>query len=85
MNYGQYDSRRPCETRLRDYLNETARKGEMEYFYRWVIGADLFGIMPNEIKNELTKYAKQTELGLRQQELCIPMQTVRLSMQADRW
>jgi hypothetical protein len=62
MNYGQYDSRRPSETRLRDYLNETAGKGEMEYFYGSVVGADLFGIVPNEIKNELINYAKQNDL-----------------------
>jgi hypothetical protein len=63
MNYGQYDSRRPNETRLRDYLNETAGKGEMEYFYGSVVGADLFGIMPNEIENELINYTKQNDLA----------------------
>jgi hypothetical protein len=62
MNYGRYDSRRPNETRLRDYLNETAGKGEMAYFYGSVVGADLFGIMTNEIKNELINYAKQNDL-----------------------
>ncbi|MGD9280295.1 MAG: hypothetical protein PVF60_05360 [Desulfobacterales bacterium] len=63
MNYGQYDSRRPNETRLRDYRNETAGKGEMEYFYGSVVGADLFGTMPNEIKNELINYLKQSDLA----------------------
>jgi hypothetical protein len=62
MNYGRYDSRRPNETRLRDYLNETVGKGEMEYFYGSVVGADLFGIVPNEIKNELINYANQNDL-----------------------
>lgn len=62
MNYGRYDSRRPDETRLTDYLNETAGKGEMEYFYGSVVGADLFGTMPDEIKNELINYIKQKDL-----------------------
>lgn len=63
MNYGRYDSRRPGETRFNDYLNETAGKGEMEYFYSSVVGADLFGIMPDEIKNELRNYADQNDLA----------------------
>lgn len=62
MNYGRYDSRRPDETRFSDYLNETAGIGEMEYFYGSVVGADLFGIMPNEIKTELINYADQNDL-----------------------
>jgi hypothetical protein len=65
MNYGQYDSRRPDETRLSDYLNETAGKGEMEYFYGSVVGADLFGIMPDEIEKELIRYAEENDLPTR--------------------
>jgi hypothetical protein len=35
----------------------------MEYFYGSVVGADLFGTMPNEIKNELINYLKQSDLA----------------------
>jgi hypothetical protein len=63
MDYGAYDSRRPGETRLRDYMNETAGMGELEYFYSTVVGADLFGVMPAEIKTELLQYAEDQNLA----------------------
>lgn len=56
MDYGMYSAERPERTRLRDYLNPGAGGGEMEYFYSTVVGADLFGVMPEEIKAELVAF-----------------------------
>lgn len=69
MNYGAYRSAEPYKTDLSDFMNTNAGMGEMGYFYYSVIGADLYGVMPNEIRNELIEYARQTDavsrLGLQ--------------------
>ncbi len=69
MNYGFYNQKEPDKTRLNDYQNENIAMGELEYFYYSVVGADLFGIMPAEIKAELTAYTAEKqlvkELGLK--------------------
>lgn len=69
MNYGAYKSSEPNKTTLSDFMNTNAGMGEMGYFYYSVIGADLYGVMPNEIRNELIEYARQTNavsrLGLQ--------------------
>lgn len=69
MNYGQYKKNRADKTRLNDYQNENINLGELEYFYYSVVGADLFGVMPLEIEEELKVYAAEKnlvkELGLK--------------------
>ncbi len=69
MNYGAYKSSEPNKTTLSDFMNTNAGMGEMGYFYYSVIGADLYGVMPNEIRNELIEYGRQTNavsrLGLQ--------------------
>jgi len=62
MNYGFYKKPEPHKTRLQDFYNENAEMGELEYFYYTVVGADLFGVMPEEIKAELIRYAKENNL-----------------------
>jgi hypothetical protein len=62
MDYGAYDAARPDRTKLADYKNEQIDKGELEYFYHSVVGADLFGIMPAEIDAELRDYATAQDL-----------------------
>ncbi|KPK37770.1 MAG: hypothetical protein AMJ69_10400 [Gammaproteobacteria bacterium SG8_47] len=59
MDYGEYDSANPQLTRLADYRNQQIDKGELEYFYHSVVGADLFGVMPTEIDAELRAYAEE--------------------------
>lgn len=56
MNYGKYSSKTPAETKLPDYLNIQSGMGELGYFFYSVVGADLYGVMPNEIKSKLTEY-----------------------------
>jgi len=68
MNYGEYQASSPGSTRLQDYLSADNRTGEMEYFYANVVGADLFGVMPAEIKVELMRYA--ADRGLLQELEC---------------
>ncbi len=63
MNYGFYKKAQPDKTKLQDYYNDNASMGELEYFYYTVVGADLFGIMPSEIKAELMKYAEENNLA----------------------
>lgn len=67
MNYGNYDSEHPEITQLQDYptRTESVDKGEQEYFYWSVVGADLLGVMPEEIKRELKHFAR--EHGLKQE------------------
>ena len=67
MDYGAYDSKRPHLTKLNDYLYENTGMGERGYFYHTVVGADLYGVMPEEIGNELRRYAKENSeaIGLR--------------------
>ncbi len=62
MNYGKYKSTEPNQTKLQDYLNERSGMGEQGYFYYSVVGADLYGVMPSEIRNELIDYAKRINL-----------------------
>ncbi len=62
MNYGYYKKSRPDKTKLQDYYNQNIEMGELEYFYYTVVGADLFGIMPVEIEEELIKYVEENNL-----------------------
>ena len=62
MDYGDYSSADPQRTRLNDYVNPNVGRGEMEYFYASVVGADLYGVMPAEIKAELIQYAENAGL-----------------------
>lgn len=64
MNYGHYSSKDPGKTKLHDYLNERAQMGELGYFYHTVIGAELFGVMTAEIRNELIQFAKNSNITL---------------------
>lgn len=61
MNYGHYNSAKPDKTMLHDYLNVAAGRGELGYFYHSVIGADLYGIMPDEIRTELIRFSVETD------------------------
>lgn len=62
MNYGRYSSQNPNETKLQDYYYEHSGMGELGYFYYTVVGADLYGVMPVEIRNELIEYANKINL-----------------------
>lgn len=64
MNYGQYSSKDPSKTKLHDYLNEREQMGELGYFYHSVIGADLYGVMKTEVKNELMQFVKKSNITL---------------------
>ena len=64
MNYGHFSSKDPGKTKLHDFLNERAQMGELGYFYHTSIGAELFGVMTAEVKNELMRFAKQSNLDL---------------------
>jgi len=57
MDYGKYNSATPQYTWLNDYLHEGSGMGELGYFYYSVVGADLYGVMPREIQQELIRYA----------------------------
>ncbi len=63
MDYGGYRAGSPDQTRLQDRLNASVGQGELEYFYATVVGSDLFGVMPREIKLELVDFARRH--GLR--------------------
>lgn len=62
MDYGSYSRQAPQWTQLNDYVNPNVDRGEMEYFYASVVGADLYGVMPTEIKTELISYAQANDL-----------------------
>lgn len=64
MNYGHYSSKTPEKTKLNDYLNQRAQMGEMGYFYHSVVGAELYGVMKEEVRRELTRYAKTNKIDL---------------------
>ncbi len=68
MNYGHYNSANPKLSRLRDYIHEQSGMGEQGYFYHTVIGADLYGVMPYEVRSVLMEYARtnrlESKLGL---------------------
>jgi hypothetical protein len=53
MNYGQYDSKNPGQTKLNDYVGGDGNMGEMAAFYYSVSGGDLYGVMPDELRHEL--------------------------------
>ncbi|MBW6498960.1 MAG: hypothetical protein K0B09_11255 [Bacteroidales bacterium] len=59
MDYGKYHSETPQYTWLNDYLHEESGMGELGYFYYTVVGADLYGVMPGEIQQELLYYANR--------------------------
>jgi hypothetical protein len=62
MNYGHYNSQNPNLTKLQDYRYESSGMGELGYFYYTVVGADLYGIMPHEIRDELIGFAKKIDI-----------------------
>lgn len=57
MDYGAFDSARPEKSRLQDYVHADTTMGEQGYFYHVVVGADLYGVMPDEIARALKEYA----------------------------
>jgi len=63
MDYGQYKKTEPDRTRLQDYLSANTDMGELEYFYYTVVGSDLYGVIPGEIKTELMAHAEQEGLA----------------------
>lgn len=71
MNYGKYSSKNPEKTQLPDYLNERANMGEMGYFYHSVVGAELYGVMKEEVRQELIQFANKTK-----PELLYPVETI---------
>jgi hypothetical protein len=68
MNYGEYNSQHPDRTALPDYRHGNTDSGEFGFFYKVVVGADLFGIMPDEVANELRAYAKNKGGSLQPEE-----------------
>ena len=62
MNYGEYNARTPEVTRLPDFENLSAGMGVLGYFFYTVVGADLFGVTPSELKEELLAYASKQNL-----------------------
>lgn len=65
MNYGEYRANDPLHTRLNDYIHETSGMGELGYFYYTVVGADLYGVMPVEVKHFLLQYAHENNIAAR--------------------
>lgn len=69
MDYGVYSYDRRDKTKLQDYMNTGVGKGELEYFYYTVVGADLYGVMPAEIGAELKRFVRsaglERQLGLQ--------------------
>jgi hypothetical protein len=63
MHYGHYNRSEPEITRLHDYFQESSDIGEQADFYHSVVGADLYGIMSNEIRSELAGYAENINAG----------------------
>lgn len=62
MDYGKYNAGIPDRTKLNDYVHENTVMGELGYFYYTVVGADLYGVMPAEIRAELTNFTIQKDL-----------------------
>jgi hypothetical protein len=48
---------------LNDFVYGSGELGELGEFYHSVAGADLYGVMPPEIKNELLEYVKLQNLA----------------------
>jgi hypothetical protein len=65
MDYGKYDAATPFNTRLKDYMNEKMNMGEYGYFLYSVVGADLYGVMPEEIKDELINYIAKNNIATK--------------------
>jgi len=67
MDYGAYASKKPRQSELMDYEHAGSGMGELGFFYHVVVGADLYGIMPDEITDELRMFAdrKAKTLDLR--------------------
>ncbi|MBN2032494.1 MAG: hypothetical protein JW836_04395 [Deltaproteobacteria bacterium] len=68
MDYGGYDSKKPLQSKLMDYVHESSGMGERGFFYHVVVGADLYGVMPGEVADELRAFAagKAASLDLKQ-------------------
>lgn len=62
MDYGRYSAGDPHLSGLQDYVHETSGMGEQGYFYYTVAGADLYGVMPAEVRTEIMRYATQADL-----------------------
>jgi hypothetical protein len=65
MDYGRYNAQQRERTRLNDYMRTDSEFGELGYFYYTVVGADLYGVMPAEIRDELQRYTRQSDLRRR--------------------
>jgi hypothetical protein len=63
MDYGGYNPAAPNLTMLNDFVYGSGELGELGEFYHSVAGADLYGVMPPEIKNELLEYVKLQNLA----------------------
>jgi hypothetical protein len=63
MDYGNYDAANPTRTQLQDYLHMGSEMGELGYFYYTVVGADLYGVMPSEVQEELTRFIEEDGMG----------------------
>jgi hypothetical protein len=61
MDYGRYNASRPGQSWLQDYLHEDSGMGEHGYFYYTVVGADLYGVMPADIKEEIKRFTNQSK------------------------
>ncbi len=59
MNYGGYNSSQKTRTLMPDYKQQNSEKGEKGNFFHSVVGADLYGIMPVEMKTELKQFAEE--------------------------
>jgi hypothetical protein len=66
MDYGAYNSKIPLRSRLQDYMHKDTAMGEFGYFYNSVVGADLYGTIPDEVTRLLKVYsvANQESLDL---------------------
>jgi hypothetical protein len=62
MSYGHYNSQYPDQTKLQDYMYRQTGMGEQGYFYYSVVGADLYGVMPKEVRDGLINYAAKINL-----------------------
>ncbi len=63
MNYGSYNATTPQFSWLNDYLHAQSGMGELGYFFYTVAGADLYGVMPDEIRKDLLQYASSMALA----------------------
>lgn len=64
MDYGAYDSNEPRRSHLPEYAHANTSMGELGFFYYTVVGADLYGVMPDEIAKELKAYAETNHKSL---------------------